>query len=775
MKQYKNKLLTVSIAAYNIEASIERTLLSLMPEGEPDENLDIIIVDDGSSDGTAEIAQRFAGRFPETIRLISKANGGYGSTVNAAVEAASGKYFKLLDGDDAFDADGLAGLIEFLKSSDTDLIVSPFVYERKTVSGDVSSEPEDRHTGLQEEPVCLEDAVIHDGLMMFEVCVRTDVLRKSGVRLTEHCFYTDNEYIMTTELYSSDVVRYPFPVYRYTLGEEGQSMSVAGRRKHYQDKINAAHGVFDIYETYVKNISSVLNGTRKLLAEKTISTMTREVFVSLMIMDSPMSYRKILKEFDDDLKTNSPDIYDISSQSVLVEKTRKAPGIVYRALAAKILHDEKKRTGASESTLLRNAEYIAAACMIIQCRTIYMHIEDLGMYVNRGTWLVMMAALAVCVLFRRDGKADLKCDRRTMIITACFAVYACIFLLVNPVNRLRVIRCAGAVIFMMLVAHSGEGRDKTRDILKAFSNIMVLIAGVSLFCWIFGSTLHILPGTGFVNLDWSPTGEFVRRPTFIHIYYETQWTGWTTIPARNSGIFVEAPMAGFCYSIALLIDYLLRDDRSRTVHRKGYLYGLSIWRTGLLALTIITTFSAINTLFIFVMGIVLFAENYLHVRNLSVVQKVILSVIAVAAFIFLAVMIYNKIVWGSGSTRFNDFAVGIEAWLHHPFFGGGFESLEYLQEFMPEWRFGYDIGFSNSPTEILAQGGIYLGSLYIYAFISGFVKAIRLRDHVAIISIALFAYLFVFTVVPYQYITFFMLIMISNGHIFCEKGCRDER
>ena len=103
----------------------------------------------------------------------------------------------------------------------------------------------------------------------------------------------------------------------------------------------------------------------------------------------------------------------------------------------------------------------------------------------------------------------------------------------------------------------------------------------------------------------------------------------------------------------------------------------------------------------------------------------------------------------------------------HPLFGGGFESLEYLQQFMPEWR-SFDVGFSNSPMEILAQGGIYLAVPYVYAFISSLITSIRAKNINKLAVTVIFAYLFTFTVVPYQYITFFILIlMVKGGSAFC--------
>ena len=222
-------------------------------------------------------------------------------------------------------------------------------------------------------------------------------------------------------------------------------------------------------------------------------------------------------------------------------------------------------------------------------------------------------------------------------------------------------------------------------------------------------------------------------------------------------------MAGFCCSMTLLVDYVLTGSYGKP----------RMWRTILLIVTIITTFSAVNYVFLMVFCAVIFSEDLQHYIKLSGAARAAVLTLSAAAVVIVSVMVYNKIKWGSGSVRFNDFVVGYNAWMQHPFFGGGFESLEYLQRFMPAWRHGYDVGFSNSPMEILAQGGIYLGSLYIYAFISGLVRALRRKERTAVITIVLFAYLFMFTVVPYQYITFFMLLMISSGYFCLEGGLKD--
>ena len=93
-----DKILTISIAAYNVEKFLRSTLNSLC-EQTVIEDLEIFVVDDGSTDETLCIAQEYEKKFPDSFFAVHKENGGYGSTVNYSIAHATGKYFKLLDGD----------------------------------------------------------------------------------------------------------------------------------------------------------------------------------------------------------------------------------------------------------------------------------------------------------------------------------------------------------------------------------------------------------------------------------------------------------------------------------------------------------------------------------------------------------------------------------------------------------------------------------------------------------------------------------------------------
>ena len=114
------KILTVSIAAYNVQNYIKKTLDSLLV-GKIDD-LEILVEDDGGTDNTINIVKEYEKKYPNVVKLIHKENGGYGSTINKSIEIASGRYFKQLDGDDWYDSENFTDFLNILRKIDVDAI-----------------------------------------------------------------------------------------------------------------------------------------------------------------------------------------------------------------------------------------------------------------------------------------------------------------------------------------------------------------------------------------------------------------------------------------------------------------------------------------------------------------------------------------------------------------------------------------------------------------------------------------------------------------------------
>lgn len=144
------KLLSIIIPTYNMEALLEKDLNSLVLENaEQRSKLDVIVVNDGSTDHSSEIAHQFAERYPEEFRVLDKPNGNYGSCINAALPMVEGKYVRIMDADDTYYTENLPAYLDVLEQQDAELVLSPYdkidengqivSHERFHISGGVKS------------------------------------------------------------------------------------------------------------------------------------------------------------------------------------------------------------------------------------------------------------------------------------------------------------------------------------------------------------------------------------------------------------------------------------------------------------------------------------------------------------------------------------------------------------------------------------------------------------------------------------------------------------
>lgn len=248
-KRLKEKILTVVIPMYNVEQYIGQCLDSFVIPGIMDQ-IEVLVIDDGGTDNSARIAQEYENQYPDTYRLIHKANGGHGSTINKGIELASGKYFKVVDGDDWVDAVAFCNLIEHLCSTDTDMVLSNYYWvDHRT--GKRRAEVPEICRGIQYGKPYIFDE-ISDGLFMkmHAITYKTEVIRNQPERLDEHCFYVDTEYMLFPLPYVKTVSAISEFVYQYRVGLPGQSMNITNMQKrgNQHEKV-----LWRLLEFYQKN------------------------------------------------------------------------------------------------------------------------------------------------------------------------------------------------------------------------------------------------------------------------------------------------------------------------------------------------------------------------------------------------------------------------------------------------------------------------------------------------------------------------------------------
>lgn len=193
--------------------------------------VELIIVDDGSTDDTAAIADDYAARFPGTVRAVHTANGGHGSAVTTGIAHATGRYVKIVDSDDWLDETALARVIatlDRLVAADgaPDLLVSNFTYEKagkryKRTVGYRNALPRGRVFGWDEFGRFRPSQY----LMMHSLVYRTAVLRDNGFRLPGHTFYVDSLYAAVPLAWVHTMYYLDVDLYRYYIGRPDQSVN----------------------------------------------------------------------------------------------------------------------------------------------------------------------------------------------------------------------------------------------------------------------------------------------------------------------------------------------------------------------------------------------------------------------------------------------------------------------------------------------------------------------------------------------------------------------
>ena len=258
------KLLTFAVPCYNSAAYMKKCIDSLLYGGE---DVEIIIVNDGSSDDTAKIGEEYVKRYPTICRLINKENGGHGSAVNKGIEEATGLFFKVVDSDDWVKESVYKEILDVLKqyaggSKVLDMLISNFVYDK--VGEDKHKVMRYKHA-LPENQLFTWNDVKHfrkgQYILMHSVIFRTKLLRECGVKLPEHTFYVDNIYVFEPMLAVENMYYLDVNFYRYFIGREDQSVNeqIMISRIDQQIRVNKI-----MYDFYVDNWNKIkLNSKRQ--------------------------------------------------------------------------------------------------------------------------------------------------------------------------------------------------------------------------------------------------------------------------------------------------------------------------------------------------------------------------------------------------------------------------------------------------------------------------------------------------------------------------------
>lgn len=256
------KIITFIIPSYNVEKYLDKCLSSFLNPKVIDQ-LEVIIVNDGSNDGTELKAQKYVRKYPDSYQIINKVNGGHGSTINIGSKVARGKYFKIIDADDWVVTENLEEFIERLAECDTDVVITPFhMVDMET--GEKREHNMDpriiRHRITLEEIV--EQWHSYEGCMVFHgITYKTEFYYSNYHILPEHVFYEDHEYAAIPCCCAKSLSVFDIYIYQYLVGNSTQSISLENQLK----RIQHIEQIIDDLINYYNDVKELTNTGKEFL------------------------------------------------------------------------------------------------------------------------------------------------------------------------------------------------------------------------------------------------------------------------------------------------------------------------------------------------------------------------------------------------------------------------------------------------------------------------------------------------------------------------------
>jgi Glycosyltransferases involved in cell wall biogenesis len=269
------KTITFAVPCYNSEAYMNKCVDTLLTGGD---DIEIILINDGSKDGTAAIADAYADKYPGIVRVIHQENGGHGEGVNQGLRHATGVYYKVVDSDDWLNEEALQQVLDKLRSfvrrdKPLDLMIANYVYEHvedntQRVMRYTNAFPQ--HTVFRWED--MKSFRPSQYLLMHSVIYRTEMLRATGIELPKHTFYVDNIFVYqplpgVKSIYYMDV-----DLYRYFIGRADQSVNEQVMMKRVDQQIRVAklmmqqHDPYEVKKSYRKLGSYMINYMAMMMA-----------------------------------------------------------------------------------------------------------------------------------------------------------------------------------------------------------------------------------------------------------------------------------------------------------------------------------------------------------------------------------------------------------------------------------------------------------------------------------------------------------------------------
>lgn len=316
------KYISFAIPCYNSQDYMDKAIESILKGGE---DVEIIIVNDGSKDRTSEIAHQYEEKYPTIVKAVDKENGGHGDAVNTGLRHATGLYFKVVDSDDWVDESSLMKILETLhmmvdEDKMVDMLISNYVYEKVGVKH--KKVIHYQNVIPQEKIITWRDLgkfQIGQYILMHSVMYRTELLRRCKLELPKHTFYVDNIYVYYPLPHVKSIYYLNVNFYRYFIGRDGQSVNEQNMIKRIDQQLFVNKSMIDMYD-----MEKITNRRLKAYMINYLAIMMTVSSIIAIRSKNPENLEK-KKELWAYLKEKQPKIY-VKIRYGILGQTMNLPG-----------------------------------------------------------------------------------------------------------------------------------------------------------------------------------------------------------------------------------------------------------------------------------------------------------------------------------------------------------------------------------------------------------------------------------------------------------------
>lgn len=319
------KILTIVVPAYNAEKYLEQCLESFIDINILN-SLEIIIVNDGSSDKTEEIAKKYCNKYPSSFQMHTKENGGHGSAINYAIKKATGKYFRVVDADDWVETTLLMDFVKKLEHINSDI-----------VAGDYCTIDIKNNNKTKQKHVCrnafhygkewgFAEAETEGCVSIHALTYKTSVLQENSIMIDENIAYDNREFEIYPIPYCSSVFFDPNPLYNFRIGRRNQTINARVMQRNREEHLHVIEELLSYIST--KAVESTF---KYKYMKKGIVDMIKIQYGIYLSMESDDGMEEFMK-FDQMLQNEYPGIYE-DIKDGMIKVIRKSKYRMYHICA----------------------------------------------------------------------------------------------------------------------------------------------------------------------------------------------------------------------------------------------------------------------------------------------------------------------------------------------------------------------------------------------------------------------------------------------------------